>query len=523
MFGQAAFGEVSFGDRAPQRFSFIGEADLDINFRYTLRAATRRLFTAADDIPARTPVSGILASYEFERSIIGSGGFGPFVEGRGTVGLTDVAGDFDFLPQQYSVSGRPVRLRLGRYGDRVRDHLTLLNAVASDFDFDEKLLKILVEDNGYRFEVPFQTRLYGGTGGADGTADLAGKPIPRALGFNRDVTGPLVDPALLITQVHDGEMRAFNAVKVRRAPLTFTADYPSYAALTAAPLSSGTGTYATCKAAGCHRLSDKPSGEVTADIEGDNAGGVFASTTGSIVRRIIKTSTAIADPAGLYLPAFAALELAQPAAVGIYAGHNDNWTVADAVARLLRPVRGWIGDRRDGKIDIGIFGPPVGPPVLHLTERDIPPNGVTRQKLPEGLSPPPALWRIGYARNNTPVTEIADIVSAEERAFALEQYRYAVAESAQTRIDYPNARQPEPVEGYFRDPGPAQTEADERLEVFRRTRALYNIKTYLKAYKINIGEVIHVTWPRWDLKVGRLLRIVATKDSNEKTELVGYG
>jgi hypothetical protein len=141
-------------------------------------------------------------------------------------------------------------------------------------------LRISIRDNAFKLDVPASLNVYGGTGSADGTADMAGKRKPLAFGVVNNITPAQVNPANLTYQVHDGAVNAIPAVYDSGYALSGPdADYASYAALAAATITNG--HYATAKAVGLFRLGSAPNGLITCDVQGDSGGsGGYITTTG---------------------------------------------------------------------------------------------------------------------------------------------------------------------------------------------------------------------------------------------------
>lgn len=519
-FGDSPFGIVAFAEEPDFAFLFHGEAELGIDFFYRLCVATREFVTVPTDTPARQRFFGAFEDLRFTRSLLGGSGFARFVQGNGELSITNADGEFDTLPQIYGLDGRRVVLRLGRLADLYRLRPIIFEGTAADMHVDAEALRVNLQDNGYKLEVPLQTSLYAGTGGAEGGDDLKEKPKPKAYGYVYNVSPPLVVPSLLIYQVHDGSLQAVSAVYDKGIALTPGADYASYALLAAAVTAAG--TYDTCLAEGYFRLGATPDGTVTADIEGDNADG-FKQTTAEIVRRILATCSVFTAATDLYLPSFTAFDTAQPAAVGYWAGHDATPDVATALADILEGVDGWIGFRRSGRLEIGIMAAPTGAPQAIFEEEDI--RTIRREKLPSAYSPPPWRHRVGYQQNETIQTDLADGASATRRAFAAERHRLAAASNNAIKRDHPFAADPEPIAATFIAAGAAQAEASRRLALYSATRSLYRWTANLLPLSLNIGAVVQVTYPRFDLTVGRLLRIVEITDNARscESEIVGYG
>lgn len=528
MFGYAAFGEVAFGALPDISVRMRCIATLSVDFNFKIYAASAPFMTDGDDTPAQRPFEPTIDQpISFTRSILGGNlGIGQFTIGDGTLTLVNTDANYDNLIDRYAIDGRDVTIKIGRLSDALNgrygaNFFTIFKGTSPGWNVDEQFLTVTLRDYGYKLSLPLQANLYGGTGGADGGADLAGKRIPVGYGTALNISAPLVAPSLLLYQVNDGSVQDITAVYDRGASLTKGADYPSYALLAAGAVAGG--TYATCLAGGYFRLGSSAAGTVTADIKGDNSGAGYVETTADIIRRIVGTRTVLNDPADIYGPAFDFVNAAQPAPVGYWSAPDDNSAAADVIARLMNGIGGWGGFRRNGKFEIGIFLAPSGPPTARYAREDI--ETLTREALPTGVNPPPWRFRVGYQRNYTVQTDIAGSVNADRIAFLAEQYRTGDASSAAVQSDHPFAQDPAVIEGYFANQADAAAEAARLLALYRKSAALFRILIDQRGFTTNLGETVSVTFPRWDLTLGRLMRIIQIAEDGQKNtvELVCFG
>lgn len=523
MFGLRAFGVSPYGvlpGSDTGHIAILGRSELSISSRYEIFVGTREFITDNDDTPADQPFAGVLSQpLNFSRSILGGEGIATFATGSGEM-IVQNSGDYDFLAQFYTLDGRDQEIRIGREGVPFDDWFTIFRGVARSMHVDEASLRVDLSDYGHKLDVPLQTTTYTGAGGVEGGDDLSGKSKPRAFGPCRNLTPTLVSASAQLYQVNDGPVEAITAVYANGAALTQGSDHADSATLLAASVASG--FFDTCLAEGYFRINFLLDGDVvTCDVEGDKTGGTYVETIGQIVRRIISTSTTLTDPADLYLPSFDTFELAAPHVAGFYAGHNDPISVAEALARFIG-YGNWLGFRRNGKLELAQFTAPAGPPALRFERTDI--LDLRRERLPDGLNPPPWRWRVGYARNWTVQEELAGSVSDATRAFLAEEMRFAIAQSQNTRTNHPFAQERE-IGGYLRDEADAEAEAARMLSLHSASSSLYRIRLDTRPFALELGAVVHVTFPRFDLTTGRLLRVVSLNENGEDNtvEIVGFG
>lgn len=529
MFGNAALATQPFAALEDIRFYVIVRTTLTTTFEYIIYVATQEFATEPDDALSSQPFRGTLQNplSNFRRSILSGEGIGAFTSGDGQLVIDNTDAFYDFLIQQYTVDGRDIVVKIGRIGDPYDEYFIIFKGTASDWNIDESTVSVSLRDNGYRLKVPAQPNLYGGTGGADGGADLASKRKPRAFGPVSNIEPPIVVPGLLIYQVNDGPVNAITAVYDRGVALTPGSNHATYALLAAAtPLA---GRFDTCLAEGFFSLGSTPAGTITADVQGDKTGGTYRTTSADIARLLIGEAPEIIDPADVYGLSFDAVNTAQPAPIGYWLGPDDTPTIADVVADIMAGIGGWAGFRRDGRIELGIFMAPTGLPSARYDSTDI--LDIKREKLPASLSPPPWRWRVPYALNWTVQTDLAGGVSAARKAFVAVGDRLAEAQSLTVKNSRPLAQDPEPVRAYFAQQADAAAEAARRLAIYEVERALYRLTVPRGSLRRNLGEVIYVAFDRFDLVNGRLMTVVElnenlqppTDDNIDTVEIVAYG
>ncbi|MDI4231459.1 hypothetical protein OZ411_01350 [Bradyrhizobium sp. Arg237L] len=513
-------------DRRDLRVYFDMTMDLDASLTLKIYVSTAAGFaTRPTDTPANQPFRGVLQSFKFTRSIMESD-IGQFTTGKGTLVISNADAYYDFLPLSYAVDGRPITIKIGRRDRAYAEAFPLAKLTASGWNVDGDAITIDLEDFSYKLEVPAQPNVYGGTGGADGGADLTGKRKPLVLGKALNVTPVLLVPNLLIYQVHDGSVQAIDAVYDRGAQLTAGSDVASYAALVAASVSAG--QYATCRALGLFKLGSSPSGTVTADVRGENTGG-YIETTADIVRWALRTRTALVDPTDLDAASFDAVNAAQPAGIGYFVAPDDSLTVAALIQKLMGGIGGWGGHKLDGLFEVRIFGAPSGNPVASFARGDMLGGDIKREPLPDAYRPPRWRWRVPYARCWTVQTDLAGGVSAARKAFVAEEYRLAEASSQTILTDHPFAQDRDPVEAYFQNEADATAEAERLIALWKTTRAIYRATVPRRALRRDMGDEIGVTHPRFDLSQGRSMIVVETSISVDpaagvdSVEVAAYG
>lgn len=151
---------------------------------------------------------------------------------------------------------------------------------------------------------------------------------------------------------------------------------------------------------------------------------------------------------------------------------------------------------------------------------------IKREPLPAALTPQPWRFRVAYQRAWTTQTDLAGAVDATRKAFVGEPFRLATASDATILTTHPFAKDTEPVQSYFRNQADAQTEATRLLALYGTgAPALYRITSNHRFLQHNLGDIINVTYPRWDLSTGRNLTVVEMSENaqSNRFEIVAYG
>ncbi len=519
--GFAAIGEAP-EDRVVGGGTSIGQIDWEV----ILYVGTHEFITRLLDTPGNTAFAGALEkAFRFDRSIIGSDTIGESITiALGELRLSNLEGDYDFLAVDHTPLGQRVVIRRGDRRKPYSTWQTMLDGYMVSIDeIGRNSITFRLRDAGHRLDVPASPNTYAGTGGTEGGDDLKDKRKPRGFGYVENATPPLVNAAALAYQINDGPVEAVTAVYVRGVAQVFDANYASVTLMNAATLT--TGKYATCRAAGFIRIgvaNDSEIGAVTCTFSGDKTGGTFVYKTADIVKRLLTSAADYDDPDDLVGSSFAAVNAVQPAPVSYFIGAGDDQTVATAVGRLMAGIGGWGGSRRTGKFEVNVLTAPSGTGVGDYDEVDL--VDVSTIPLPQALQPPPYRVRVGWGRNWTVQSDLAGSVSAERRAFLEQELRFASAESATIRADFPPGHELTKDGSYFRDEADALVEAERQLALWGGSLTLY-VLTLARPYTHELGNEIRATFPgRLDLDGGKILKLVKiVEDDTEGTELVGLG
>lgn len=395
---------------------------------------------------------------------------------------------------QYTWDGRQIDAWLLVKGDSFSSKTQVLSAIIDDIDYDKNRITFALRSRAYLLDAPIANNRYAGTGGAEGGADVKGKPKTRAFGQLFNAPAVLINSSSLIYQLNDGEIESVSAVRDNGVALSLDADYASYAALAAATLSAG--EYATCLAEGLIRLNTAPSGAVTVDLEGSTLSGTYSAKAADILKFIgEEVSGVTADSA-----AISALNTSNSSAVGYYTADNDV-NRSDVLDFIVNSIGAWWGFNRTGSLDCGIISAPAGSPSLYIDQYDIRLNSIARNRVGKPI------WStiLDYKPNWLPQAEdaLAGSVSAANRSlYAKPWSTTAATQTAAVQTKFNSAVEFTFQSGLY-DSTAAETERNRLHTLYNTRRDQFDIDTNLKPLQVSMGQEINISHPRYNLSSGR--------------------
>jgi len=359
--------------------------------------------------------------------------------------------------------------------------------------------EIPLRDPGAWLDAPLGGRKFLGTGGAEGPADLAGKPWPLVRGGS--VAAPVRNcPVTLV----DSVTRLYRWSDMGRITQVYEDGAPVY---------TNAGPVADCAAAGSPgpgafyhdaigqiRLGSDPAGAVTVD---GYAGAISAAT---VLRNLLMETVAL--PAGLLDEGSV---LAMAGAVPWAGGWA--WRGDENASEAIRPLLAALGARLVASRSGGLRCWPLR--TLPASARPVaaydPSSAVSMAPVPldAPLTPPAGAWTVGYARTHVTTTTPKPTVTAAERERLAQPWRSAAWADATNLTRYAQASRPALVETALLQAIEAQGLADALGALWGVPRSLWQVNLPVGAAVLrDIGDVVRLQWPADGLRDGALGQVV---------------
>lgn len=366
----------------------------------------------------------------------------------GTLKLANFDGRYDAYIAGWQSDGQAITIYRG---DRIADNtrglsldpprvslVPIFAGVMGPWQPQNNTVSLELRDASYFLEKPIARTFYAGTGGAEGTASLAGVAKPIVFGGGSlvtvnvaNITPLLIDPANLIYQVNATSATVNAAYDGGVALISDSRVTTVYAG---SPPAAGHFRY---DGQGLLQIGSVPVYALTADVwtpQGNQTGWVQemallgATRLSTVPLDMIGRTGAFNAFMGVYGADAAIKAAAMLALVGIYIASGDNPSGTDAMNQLLTPAGALLVPGRDGKLRMLVLTaiPGGSVPVLSFDDTNI--VSIARTSLPATIDPPPWRMRLAYGRNWTVQEgiQLAGAAPPTQGTFAATAYRAAV-------------------------------------------------------------------------------------------------
>ncbi len=333
-------------------------------------------------------------------------------------------GRFDRADRDFAIAGRRLTIKRGpnQTAPRAqwRDFADVAVLRAARWQISAREAAIELEDTAQRLRVPFQTRVYLGTGGSEGPAEWAGRRMPKPLGWKAGIRPDLVDEGEGINKFRygDGALPYIAAqLSDRGGVFTNLGDTASEAALDAVSLSGAQMAY--CSSENLLRVGGLNAGyQLRLTVRpGPGAPG----THGELLEHLWRDVAALRGDE--YWPA--SLALLPAGAAGDYAPSLDpegeGPTVEQMTERVCNSAFAEWGDDEAGRLRVWVLQPLTGSAATTLDSGDL----RSEPLLLPPLEVPRREQRVTWRERSEPVTELVAEADAPEEAD-----RYQVSDAA---------------------------------------------------------------------------------------------
>lgn len=448
--------------------------------------STGPFITRPIDTPANTTYTDTLLDVPDFEARLSELFMGRSLPSFGDLRVLNYNGDYDaWLDDGWD--GRAVTLKHGAADWNIPDFRAILTGVVADIDAPARdIVSFKLRDKTHLFDRPVQTSLIGGS-----TANKD-QPIPLAFGECFNVEPVLTIAASHTYQVHDGAIESIVAVRDNGVAVSYTPD-----------LATGTFT-----------LAAPPAGRITADVKGAKPS-TYLTTCADLVQHLAINHAGLTT-ADLDTASFTALNVSCAQTLGLYI--RDRRNLIDVIDDLVTSVGGFWTFTRAGLLRLGRLEAPAGTPAMTLIADDV--EALSISMVSRSL--PRASVRLGYARNWAPqdADALAGAVSETNRTLYAAPASVAKATNSVT-TKHLLAPNPDVVETLIVSSSDAATEATRRAGLFNVVRTTVRLTTFAQALAVNLGDVVHLTHPRFGFSAGALAVVVGIRDriSDNRVEL----
>lgn len=431
--------------------------------------------------------------------------------GYGALVLANADGALDAFRGEWVVDGWSLTHRIADSMQAVYpdDYETILSGTMEQPEVQLDHVTLHLRDRKVYLDAPFQTDEYGGTNvlpsGVDGLeSDLKGKPKPWCGGAPFNCTPVQVNTALLIHQFSADGMRDLAALYdsgalKERDPADNYADQADLEARE--PVD---GTYLVWPEGGMVRVSSPPFGQLTGDvIDGLSPADRSAA---ALYRRVLLRAGE--DDANIVSDDLAALDAANRATLGLYV--SEATTVQAVLDDIARSVGAWWGPDALGQMRIARLEAPSGTPDLVLTVHNIVQNTLQQVPLNDGGLPAYRVTARGCPNYTVQSSGLAGNVGSARRARLAQPYQDGIATNEAVQLTHKRARDLI-VETKLACRTAVQVEAERLLALYEVNRARFEVVAFGTAAflrSVDLGKVVSLTYPRFGLDAGVLLRII---------------
>lgn len=376
----------------------------------------------------------------------------------------------------YTWIGYPVVLLLGDVTWPKSDFRTIFIGVISDIQAKSSHeITFKIRDKQDLLNKQVQSTLYT-------TGSAVNKPKPLCYGEVFKVAPVLIDSATHQYQVHDGAINSIVNVYENGIAVSYTATI-------------STGTFVLTVAA---------TGTITCDVQGAKPSGVYLTKVADIANDLaLKVGLTGGD---IDSASITALNTACPYTVGLYI--QDRANLLEIYDQLFKSIGGYYGFSRAGLLKFGRLDAPTGTATLELIDDDIESFGVDLNTTYQPIK----TYRLGYKKYwVVQDSSLSTLVTEANRADLGQAFRAVYATNSVP--NWPLALEPNMAETLISNSTDAQTECNRVATINNTLRKVYTIRATTAPQRIEVGQEIKITYPRYGLNSGAYAIVTGINES----------
>jgi hypothetical protein len=410
-----------------------------------------------------------------ELSLDGSGGGMTY----GDIEIFNVYGERDDW-LNYIWDNREIKIYFGKLIWSRADFRLVFNGVVAGLQSKNRTtLNLMIRDKLQRLNCAMTTVTLGGD------SDNKDALLPLTFGEVCNASPLLIDPALHVYQVHQGQIEGIIEARDNGYSIEISISRT---------LSAGT-----------FSLVAAPAGTITASVQGYKSG-TYYNDIANLIKIIVlnygKVSTRFTeDDLNLdNLSDFASIHV-QP--VGIYL--KDRINVIDVIQQLAASVGAQVIINRSGKLEIlQILLPATGSPTI------ITPNDIVDGSLHiVNRIPVKANAKIGFCKNWTVQQQVATGVLESHAALFAKEWITVTATDSSTETLYKLDDEPIERDTLLLDRPEALAEAQREVDLYKIQRTIYGFEGFggvdaiVDCLSLHLGDTITIINPRYGLSEGK--------------------
>lgn len=441
-----------------------------------LRLANNIYATTATDTPPHTPYEVAVAGGVSLRESLDFLGDSNSPLGYGDIDLHNLDGSRDHW-LLWVWANRRVTVLLGDQRWSRADFFPVFSGVVEDIDSKSRdRLSIKLRDGLQRLNAPITEQQLGGT------TDNKDRLLPLSFGCPFNISPLLITPSQHEYRVHDGAVSAIIEVRDNGSPVSITRN----------------------TSAGTFRLSNRPFGAVTADVQ-------QSLTKAADIIRLLATS--YGKPSERFTAdeidndSFTQAATLCPQPVGVYL--DDRRNVLEVCQDLAKSVGCALTVSREGKLKLIRLAAPSNP------RWDIQPDDMIAGTLRIVDRPAvQAAVKVGYAHNHTPQSSgMAGGIPAAHLDLHAKEWQHVAADDGAIATRYRQHTEPEQIDTLLVRRIDAQTEATRRLGLLSKVRHVFEFAARSRLLDVTVGDTVTLTHPRFGLSAGKLGVVIDTRPS----------